>query len=449
MPISCFFKNLKRRKNNKMIGRIIKRVRRFSFERKINLNESQYWSLNRLEDFQNERLRKIIKYAYEKIPGYRRKFNEANVKPGDIRTKNDLWKLPITTREELQNNTDFVNEKLISGTLYTGGSTGTSLKYYECYEGGQIRRDAHLRGWSWNGYVPGKKLCVISSAQGMVAEKNTLNLIGELTTENLKMNLEKLLDFKPQHLRGYVNSLYILAKYCLENNIKLKGIESINPISEDLYDFQRELMENGFNCKVFEEYCCNDGGACAWECDAHEGLHSFMERAIIEDIDGEMIVTDLWNKAMPFIRYRNGDSVRFLNKKCSCGRELPLIKVKGRTNDILISKDGPISPTYIMHSWYDGSQFHSKSDFRLGFRAIQYIQKKGHFVIINIVKNTNCTEKMIENFEKQLKDTFHGMSYQMTFVEDIPSSKKGKRNFIINEDKELLKKWGYESQLKK
>ena len=225
MPISCFFKNLKRRKNNKMIGRIIKRVRRFSFERKINLNESQYWSLNRLEDFQNERLRKIIKYAYEKIPGYRRKFNEAKVTPRDIRTKNDLWKLPITTREELQNNKDFVNEKLISGTLYTGGSTGTSLKYYDCYEGAQIRRDAHLRGWSWNGYVPGKKLCVISSAQGMVAEKNVLNLIGDLTTEKLKMNLEKLLDFEPQHLRGYVNSLYILAKYCVENKVALKDIE--------------------------------------------------------------------------------------------------------------------------------------------------------------------------------------------------------------------------------
>ena len=202
-------------------------------------------------------------------------------------------------------------------------------------------------------------------------------------------------------------------------------------------------METQFNCKVFEEYCCNDGGACAWECDAHEGLHHFMERAVIEDIDGEMVVTDLWNKAMPFIRYRNGDSVRFLNKKCSCGRELQLIKVKGRTNDILISKDGPISPLYVMHSWYDGSRFESESDFRLGFRAVQYIQKKGYFVRVNIVKNTNCTEKMIENFKKQLKDTLHGMPYELNFVEDIPTSSKGKRNFVINEDKDLLKKWGY------
>ncbi|MCK5723887.1 MAG: phenylacetate--CoA ligase family protein [Gammaproteobacteria bacterium] len=403
-----------------------------------------------MEDFQNERLRKIIKYAYEKIPGYRRKFNEANVKPGDIRTKNDLWKLPITTREELQNNTDFVNEKLISGTLYTGGSTGTSLKYYDCYEGGQIRRDAHLRGWSWNGYVPGKKLCVLSSAQGMIAGKNVLNLIGDLTTENLKINVENLLNFKPQHLRGFVSSLFIFAKYCLENNIRLKSIESINPISENLYDFQREIMETQFNCKVFEEYCCNDGGACAWECDAHEGLHSFMERAIIEDIDGEMIVTDLWNKAMPFVRYRNGDSIRFLNKKCSCGRELPLIKVKGRTNDIIITRQGLLSPSFLIHHGIGlvGAD-KKKTNFISGIRAVQYIQKPGYILEINIVRNPWCTAKSIADFENTLRGFIKDMEIKINFVEDIPSSKKGKRNFIINEDKELLKKWGYESQLKK
>ena len=411
--------------------------------RNIDLNESQWWSIDKLEAFQNKRLRKIIKYAYNNIPGYRRKFDEAKVKPEDIRTKEDLRKLPITTREELQNNKDFVNENLISGTLYTGGSTGTSLKYYESAESGKIRWESHLRGWMWDGYTLGKRLAVISSAQGMVSGENAINLIGDLTTENLEKNVNKLIEFKPQHLRGYVGSLYILARYCLDNNIELDGIESINTISENLYEYQRRTMEEAFDCDVFDEYCCNDGGACAWECSAHEGLHYFMERAIIEDVDGEMVVTDLWNRAMPFIRYKNGDSVKFLKKKCSCGRELPLITVKGRTNDILISKEGPISPTYIMHSWYDGAQFEGESDFRVGFRAVQYVQKNNYFVVINIVKNRNCTEKMIADFEKQLKNTLHGMTYQLNFVEDIPATKKGKRAFIVNEDEELLKKTNY------
>ena len=425
-----------------MINKISKLIKRFKFKRIIDLNKSQWWSIDKLEDFQNQRLRKIIKYAYDNVPGYREKFIKAKLKPEDIKTKDDLWKIPITTREELQNNKDFVNINLISGTLYTGGSTGTSLKYYESEESREIRWHSHLRGWSWNGYVPGKRLAVISSAQGLVKAENTINLIGDLTTENLKKNVEKLLEFKPQYLRGYVGPLYILAKYCLDNNIRLKGIESIDPISENLYDFQRDTMEKAFNCKVFEEYCCNDGGACAWECEAHEGLHYFMERAIIEDVNGEMIVTDLWNRAMPFIRYRNGDSVKFLNKKCSCGRELPLIKAKGRSNDFLITKNGVVGATYLMYHGigYVGAG-EDDSKFRIGIRAIQYVQKPGYLLEVNIVKNKWCKDEEIISFENILSKVTHGMKIRINFVDDIPKTKKGKRSFIINEDKELLKKW--------
>lgn len=412
-----------------------------TFKPTFDLNKSQWWTIEQLEEFQNKRLKEIILYVYKYIPGYRKKMDSVNIRPGDIKSKSDLWKIPVTTREELQNNKDFYNSKLISGTLFTGGSTGAPLKYFESMESGIIRMKAHLRGWSWNGYVPGRKLAVICSGQGNVKNNNTINLTGDLTAENIKDNIRILLDFKPQHLRGYVSSLYILAKYCIDNEIKIDGIKSINPISENLYDFQRFFMEKAFNCKVFEEYCCNDGGACAWECGHHNGLHYVMERAIIEDLNGEILVTDLWNKAMPFIRYKNGDSVLFLEKKCSCGRNLPLIKVKGRTNDMLISKAGPISPTYIMHSWYDGTKIDENKDYRIGFRAVQYIQKKSFFVVVNIVKNGNCNEKMIVNFEEQLIKILHGMTYKLNFVKTIQTTEKGKRNFIINEDKELLKQY--------
>jgi len=428
-------------RNEEMIENIIKRLIPTS-KISIDLNKSQWWSRNKLEDLQNQRLRKIITYAYKNVPGYRKKFDDRNIKPKDIKTKEDLWKLPIIRREELQNNKDFINEKLISGTLYTGGSTGTSLKYHESAESGEIRWNAHLRGWSWNGYIPGKRLAVISSAQGMVGEKNTINLIGDLTTENLKDNVEKLLEFKPEHLRGYVGSLYILARYCFDNNIKLEGIESINTISENLYDYQRKAMEEAFNCEVFDEYCCNDGGACAWECSAHEGLHYFMERAIIEDVDGEMVVTDLWNRAMPFIRYENGDSVSFLNRKCSCGRELPLLSVKGRDNDFLITKGGIVGATYLM---YHGIGYvgvgENDSKFRTGIRAVQYVQKPGYVLDVNIVKNEWCKDEEIIALKNISSEITHGMKIRINFVDDIPKTKKGKRAFIINEDKELLNEW--------
>lgn len=223
----------------------------------------------------------------------------------------------------------------------------------------------------------------------------------------------------------------------MDNGIKLEGIKSVTPSSENLYDFQRVIMEKAFNCKVFEEYCCNDGGACGWECEKREGIHHAMERAIIEEINGEMIVTDLWNMAMPFIRYKNGDSVKFLNKKCSCGKELPLIRVKGRTNDIIITNKGIITPTFLMH---EGIGYY-KEDFKSGIRTVQYIQKLNGVLEVNIVKNAWCTSNEIERFKKTLSQFTANLEIIINFVDDISKTKKMKRAFIINEDKELLKKY--------
>ena len=201
-------------------------------------------------------------------------------------------------------------------------------------------------------------------------------------------------------------------------------------------------MEKAFSCEIFDEYVCNDGGASAWECEAHEGLHYFMERAIIEDVDGEMIVTDLWNKAMPFIRYKNGDSLTFLDKKCSCGRFLPLIKVKGRDNDIIITKKGVMSPSFLVHHGI-GLVGIDKSDpkFRSGIRAIQYIQKPGYILEVNCIKNQWFCNSEIVELKNKLSEIAVGMEIKINFVEDISATKKGKRSFIINEDKELLRKW--------
>lgn len=399
----------------------------------INLEESQWWDFEKLREFQNKRLRIIMDYAYNNVKGYKKIFDDVNISPEDIKSISDLKKLPIITRKIFRNNPDFINEAKINSTLYTGGSTGESLKYYGCKEYDNIRMQAHRRGWKWNGYRGGKKLAIIASAQGTVHGKNNLNISGDLRKEDLPKIVEELEKFKPDHIRGYVSSIYILANYLLSNNKKIP-VESVNPISENLYDYQRKVIEKAFG-PVFEEYCCNDGGACAWECSKHTFLHYAMERAIIEVVDGKMIVTDLWNKAMPFIRYENGDMVEFIDKKCSCGRELPLIKVKGRENDILITPFGEkISPTYLM---YYGIGYQSDSNdnkFKNGFSAIQYIQQPGNILEINIIKNENFSNEQITDFKKFIDKIFKGMKININFVDKIKTTKSGKRRFIINND---------------
>jgi len=168
-----------------------------------------------------------------------------------------------------------------------------------------------------------------------------------------------------------------------------------------------------------------------------------MERAIIEQIDGEMVVTDLWNKAMPFIRYRNGDSVEFFDHSCTCGRKLPLMKVRGRKNDIIITKKGIISPTFLMHHGIGlvGPDRIKERNFKSGIRAVQYIQKINSILVVNIVRNNWCSDREIDSFIKTLKKFMIGLELKINFVDDIQKTKKMKRSFIINEDKELLQKY--------
>jgi len=403
--------------------------------------QSQWWSHEQLVEFQNERLRKIIHCAYDNVPAYREKFDRHGVRPSDIHDISDLNKLPMTTRDEVQNNPNFINHRLINETLYTGGSTGTSLRYYESFHATKVRWAAHLRGWSWNGYRPGKRIAIVSSAQGVLSKRNALNLYGDLTTGKIEENIRILRAFRPEYIRGYVSSLYILARYILENDVRIEGVRAIDPISENLYPYQREIIEQAFNCKVFQEYCANDGGACAWECDEHEGLHYVMERAVIEEVSGELVTTDLWNQAMPFIRYRNGDSIRFMDNRCQCGRELRLIKVKGRDNDFIVTPSGPVSPSLIMQLGIGlggGKRFQSRN-FQSGISAVQYVQKPGYNLEVNIVKNKHCDQNQIKQIKKNLEQILPGMKISLIEVESIHATKKGKRYFIINEDTDLLR----------
>lgn len=406
-----------------------------------NLEQSQWWDYERLLAFQERRLRQIVSYAYERIPGYRQRFKAAGICADDIRTLKDLRKIPITTRSDLQHDLSFVNAELINATLYTGGSTGTPLEYYESYLATNMRRRAHLRGWAWNGYSMGHRLAVITSAQGVVPGNNVLNLVGSMATTDLIHNVEQLQNFRPQYLRGYVSSLYLLARYVVDNDIKISGVLSVNPISENLYDYQREVMHAAFGCPVFEEYVCNDGGACAWECDAHAGLHYSMERAIIEEIDGEMIVTDLWNMAMPFIRYRNGDAVTFLPGKCACGRQLPLVKVKGRTNDIIISPTGLVSPSFLLHHGCGIATVDTDSRFVRGIMAVQYIQLPNYVLKVNVVKDNHCTDVELDDFRCRVAEECQGMTIQLNVVDELPATPKGKRSFVVNTDSDLLQMW--------
>ena len=157
---------------------------------------------------------------------------------------------------------------------------------------------------------------------------------------------------QPTLLFGHAHSLFVLAKYNELIDISIIRPRGIISTSMMLLPYERGYIENVFGCPVTDRYGCEEVSLIGSQCTEHTGLHMNIEHLIIEFITddgtpaapgetGRIIVTDLMNKAMPFIRYSVEDIGMPLERGCPCGRELPMMGgVSGRVADFLIKKDG-------------------------------------------------------------------------------------------------------------
>jgi phenylacetate-CoA ligase len=146
--------------------------------------------------------------------------------------------------------------------------------------------------------------------------------------------------------------LYLLAKFVTRQRDLNLSPDAIVATSMMLLESERRLMQKEFSCPVSNRYGCEEVGLIASECEVHDGLHVCAEHVIVEILrdddspaeigeEGEVVLTDLNNYAMPLIRYRVGDRAIMTDDICSCGRQLPIIRaLTGRTADFLLKSDG-------------------------------------------------------------------------------------------------------------
>jgi len=182
---------------------------------------------------------------------------------------------------------------------------------------------------------------------------------------------------------------------------------------------------------VFDRYGCEELSIIASECEKHEGLHINAEGLYVEVIDGddttpgELVITDLVNKGMPFIRYKIGDMATILNTPCSCGRGLPRLgKVFGRVTDILYTPEGKkISGVSILDTFV----IHIK-----GFNQVQIIQNKIDHVLFKIVKDKYYSDNSLKKLKETVVKIFGPqMNSTIEFVDNIPKTDRGKFQFTI------------------
>jgi phenylacetate-CoA ligase len=421
------------------------------------LEKSQWWSLDKLVELQNQKLRSLIDHAYNKVPYYRRVFDERGLSVRDIQSIDDLPKLPLLTKDLIrQDFTDFMAQDYQKWRPYldsTSGSTGVPLHYYTTMDAYSMGWACLFRGWSWAGYRLGDKRVTFggsSLAPSHISLKNKIRYGLErnlcvssfgLTADTLEWHARRVARFSPRYLRGYPSTLAILAEYLIEQGRSDIRPRAVFTTAESLLPSQRRVMEAAFGCEVLDQYGLNDGGAMALECSRHQGYHVAVERAVVEVCDaggrsvglggeGQIITTDLHNCAMPFIRYATGDMALMGDSPCTCGRMLPLLKsILGRRISYLVLNDGTSVPGLPVTDVFEDVEQEAPGSIR----QYQVVQEVAGRLRVKIVKGAKYTDPDTERIKSAIAGHSHGkLVADLEFVDDIPATAAGKRAFVTS-----------------
>ena len=334
------------------------------------LEESQWWSSERIKDLQLERLRKLVSTAYQHTPYWRSIMDEHGILPGDIRSLDDLRRFPLLEKSTLRARLEEMVWKDEGPRLLltrTSGSTNEALQFYSNSNREANINAARIRGHRWIGVNIGEKegyfwgAPVELSTQDRVKQardfltNNLLTNAFEVTPNDVPKYLAEWKKWKPKCLFGYPNSFVLIADMAEQLGIDLSqlrayGLKVISTTSEVLGEENRKIINNAFGVPVYDSYGLREGGFVGHECE-HYTMHCTDEQSILETIDpktleptkgeGELMLTNLVSHVMPIVRYRTGDMVTLSQKRCECGRSLSSISISGgRIADFIITNKG-------------------------------------------------------------------------------------------------------------
>lgn len=419
------------------------------------LKRRAFWPRDKLRAYRHRRLREILTYAYDNVPFYHEKFKEAGVQPSDIRTVEDLKKLPIIEKDDVRKNLDQLVSKEYDVAklkmLRTSGSTGEPLHFYITGAEDEFRKARHLRANIACGQRMRDRWVTITSPiyfNQATKLQRTLRVFAPASVsvfDDVATQLSIIRNLKPDVLDGYASSLLLLAR-----EVEKKNMETIKPrliiSGADLIDaHSRQLVEKVFEVPFYDQYGAAEFERLAWQCEEKAEYHIDADSVVMQFVDengevgpgetGKIVCTSLFNYAMPFIRYDVGDLGKpSEDADCTCGRTFPLMKVmEGRKDAIIVLPDGRAMSSFaLIAATYQLSFYKYINQFRV-------IQKKtNHFKFLIRMKNSSVNRKLAEkelmaHFSKVLNLKADEVNFEVEFVEDIPLDKSGKFRIVVSE----------------
>ena len=332
-------------------------------------------SLEELRAIQNEKLVKQVKHVYENVEYYRNLMDEKGVKPEDIKSIDDLHKLPFLTKADLRDAypygllaTDLKNCVRIQST---SGTTGRRVVAFYTQKDVDLWEECCARAITAVGGT-NEDVCQVAYGYGLFTGGPGLNggshKVGCLTLPMSSGNTERQIQFMQDLHATIICCTPSYAAYIGEtikemgispDDLDLKaGIFGAEPWTEEM----RRDIEKSLGIKAYDIYGLTEtsGPGVSFECEEQSGMHINEDHFLAEIIDpetgevlpegskGELVFTSLDKEAFPLLRYRTRDICVLSRKKCSCGRTLiKMSKPMGRSDDMLIIRGVNVFPSQV------------------------------------------------------------------------------------------------------
>jgi phenylacetate-CoA ligase len=413
------------------------------------LLESEKWGAGEIEAYQNEKLRSLIRHAYDHVPYYRERWQTLKLSPDDIKSRDDLHKLPILTKEDVRQNAD----KLISSTVskrqllarHTSGTTGKALHFFTTKEAIAFQWAVwwrHRLGFGvspgmWHANFTGYRVVPITQRNPPYWRWNrpmrqALINMQSLSPDKIASIVELLNSQKFDFYSGYPSIIHMMVLNAAEAGLKLSmPPRFIFTGAENILDFQRRDIE-AFTGAILTDHFGSSEACCNASRCAQFVYHEDFEFGIMEALcqgptepSQSILCTGFGCDAFPFIRYDVGDTAVWSEQKhCVCGRNSRmLLRIDGRTDDYVVTPEGSriLRLDYLFKD-------------ALNVKEAQIIQRRLGEIAIVIVRRDDYSSKDEQDIRRDVRTWLSpSLAVQFEYVNEIPRQANGKFRAVVSQ----------------
>lgn len=401
------------------------------------LMESDKWSIEQLSDYQLKKCKELLIFAQNHSPFYQKHFAECGFDPTQMQSLDELKRIPTIDKQVLLSKNAEIQSTFKFDRLFfseTSGTSGQVLKFYRNEEWDSYNRAAMFRGYKWygvnpwdrNGYFWGYNIDKKQRFKTVILDElqNRFRIFS-YDQESIRRFVKKLRG--ASYLEGYSSMIYEVAK--IINRLNLNDdfhLKMVKGTSEKIYGTYQEEAKKAFGLKIISEYGSTESGLIAFECPEGGHMHINMENVIVEEENGEIIVTNLLSKSFPIIRYRLGDMIKLAPSglKCKCGRSHPiLLDVVGRVGKNVVGKQS-IYPSLTFYYVFKNLAFNG---IEFNYQAVQ--EEKGK-IILRIEQDK---QEYLTALQNELQKYFHGdIDFEIKWGEHLHSMNGKLKDFITS-----------------